>query len=159
MSPSLGYRDRQRTGEPIFPALSDITGQQASNLGLSWEIPVSRKWKRAKPKATMVILLTLACLRLFAKELKEKEVGYITGQAGIPHSDASLARAIVKLYRRGDRAPERQGKFQSQFVIKESISCTHRRDYRSNPPGLLQSQGVFCYGGDRARQACVHQLE
>lgn len=36
--------------------------------------------------------------RLIAKEVKEKEVGYMSKQAGIPHSDASLARVIVKLY-------------------------------------------------------------
>ena len=36
--------------------------------------------------------------RLIAKEIKEKEVGYISAHAGIPHSDASLARVIVKLY-------------------------------------------------------------
>ena len=35
--------------------------------------------------------------RLIAKELKTREVGYITGQAGVPHSDASLCRAIVRL--------------------------------------------------------------
>lgn len=36
--------------------------------------------------------------RLIAKEIREKEVGYISAHAGIPHSDASLARVIVKLY-------------------------------------------------------------
>lgn len=36
--------------------------------------------------------------RLIAKEVKDKEVGYITKLAGIPHSDASLARIIVKIY-------------------------------------------------------------
>lgn len=36
--------------------------------------------------------------RLIAKEIKDKEVGYITKLAGVPHSDASLARVIVKLY-------------------------------------------------------------
>jgi hypothetical protein len=36
--------------------------------------------------------------RLIVKEVKEKEVGYISGHAGIPHFDASLARVIVKLY-------------------------------------------------------------
>lgn len=35
--------------------------------------------------------------RLVAKELKDKNVGYISGRAGIPHSDASLARVIVSL--------------------------------------------------------------
>ena len=35
--------------------------------------------------------------RLIAKEIKDKSVGYITGRAGIPHSDASLARVIVTL--------------------------------------------------------------
>lgn len=35
--------------------------------------------------------------RLVAKEVKDRSVGYITGRAGIPHSDASLARVIVKL--------------------------------------------------------------
>jgi hypothetical protein len=35
--------------------------------------------------------------RLIAKELKTREVGYITGQAGIPHSDASLCRVIIDL--------------------------------------------------------------
>ncbi len=35
--------------------------------------------------------------RLIAKELKCREVGYISGLAGVPHSDASLARVIVKL--------------------------------------------------------------
>jgi hypothetical protein len=36
--------------------------------------------------------------RLIIKEVKEREVGYITGLAGMPHHDASLARIIVKLY-------------------------------------------------------------
>jgi hypothetical protein len=36
--------------------------------------------------------------RLIVKEIKDKEVGYVTGRAGIPHWDASLARVIVKLY-------------------------------------------------------------
>ena len=35
--------------------------------------------------------------RLIAKEIKDKSVGYISGRAGIPHSDASLARVIVHL--------------------------------------------------------------
>jgi len=34
---------------------------------------------------------------LIAKELKDKSVGSISGRAGIPHSDASLARVIVSL--------------------------------------------------------------
>jgi len=36
--------------------------------------------------------------RLIEKEVKKKDVGYISGLAGLPHSDASLARIIVKLY-------------------------------------------------------------
>jgi hypothetical protein len=36
--------------------------------------------------------------RLIAKEMKDKSVGYLSGRAGIPHSDASLARAIVNLH-------------------------------------------------------------
>jgi hypothetical protein len=32
--------------------------------------------------------------RLISKEIKDKSVGYITGHAGIPHSDASLARVL-----------------------------------------------------------------
>lgn len=35
--------------------------------------------------------------RLIAKEIKDKSVGYFSGRAGIPHSDASLARVIVNL--------------------------------------------------------------
>jgi hypothetical protein len=35
--------------------------------------------------------------RLIAKELKDREVGYISGKAGIPHSDAALCRVIVSL--------------------------------------------------------------
>ncbi len=35
--------------------------------------------------------------RLVVKELKAREVGYVTGQAGVPHSDASLCRVIVSL--------------------------------------------------------------
>lgn len=35
--------------------------------------------------------------RLIAKEIKDKSVGYLSRQAGIPHSDASLARVIVTL--------------------------------------------------------------
>lgn len=35
--------------------------------------------------------------RLIAKELKSREVGYMTGYAGVPHSDASLCRVIVEL--------------------------------------------------------------
>jgi Histidine kinase-, DNA gyrase B-, and HSP90-like ATPase len=35
--------------------------------------------------------------RLIAKEIKDRNVGYMTGRAGIPHSDASLARVIVTL--------------------------------------------------------------
>lgn len=36
--------------------------------------------------------------RLITKEVKDREVGYVTKLAGIPHFDASLARVIVKLY-------------------------------------------------------------
>jgi len=36
--------------------------------------------------------------RLIEKEVKKKDVGYISGIAGLPHSDASLARIIVKLH-------------------------------------------------------------
>lgn len=36
--------------------------------------------------------------RLIAKEVKDKEVGYVTKFAGIPHWDASLTRVIVRLY-------------------------------------------------------------
>lgn len=36
--------------------------------------------------------------RLIVKEVKDREVGYVTKMAGVPHSDASLARIIVKLY-------------------------------------------------------------
>lgn len=36
--------------------------------------------------------------RLIAKEVREKEVGYVTGVAGVPHHDASLARILVKLH-------------------------------------------------------------
>jgi hypothetical protein len=36
--------------------------------------------------------------RLIVKEVKDREVGYVTKFAGIPHWDASLARVIVKLY-------------------------------------------------------------
>ncbi|HEX4964700.1 MAG TPA: ATP-binding protein [Thermoanaerobaculia bacterium] len=36
--------------------------------------------------------------RLIMKEVKEPAVGYIRGAAGIPHSDASLARVIVGLH-------------------------------------------------------------
>jgi len=35
--------------------------------------------------------------RLVVKELRSWEVGYVTGQAGIPHPDASLCRVIVEL--------------------------------------------------------------
>lgn len=35
--------------------------------------------------------------RLIVKELKSWEVGYVTGQAGIPHPDASLCRVIVEM--------------------------------------------------------------
>jgi len=35
--------------------------------------------------------------RLIMKEVKNREVGYISRYAGIPHPDASLARAIVKI--------------------------------------------------------------
>jgi hypothetical protein len=35
--------------------------------------------------------------RLIAKEMKDKSVGYLSARAGIPHSDASLARVIVSL--------------------------------------------------------------
>ena len=34
--------------------------------------------------------------RLIMKEVKDREVGYIKGYAGIPHHDASLARVIIK---------------------------------------------------------------
>jgi histidine kinase/DNA gyrase B/HSP90-like ATPase len=36
--------------------------------------------------------------RLICKEIKDREVGYVTKLAGVPHFDASLARVIVKLY-------------------------------------------------------------
>lgn len=35
--------------------------------------------------------------RLIVKELRSWEVGYVTGQAGIPHPDASLCRVIVEM--------------------------------------------------------------
>jgi hypothetical protein len=35
--------------------------------------------------------------RLIVKEFKTPDVGYITGQAGIPHPDASMCRAIVRV--------------------------------------------------------------
>jgi hypothetical protein len=35
--------------------------------------------------------------RLIAKEVKDRNVGYISGKAGVPHSDASLCRVIVSL--------------------------------------------------------------
>ncbi len=35
--------------------------------------------------------------RLIVKELRNWEVGYVTGQAGIPHPDASLCRVIVEM--------------------------------------------------------------
>lgn len=39
--------------------------------------------------------------RLIVKEMREREVGYfVTGEAGVPHPDASLCRVIVRL--RGD---------------------------------------------------------
>lgn len=36
--------------------------------------------------------------RLISKEVKNRNVGYVTKLAGKPHSDASLARTIVRLY-------------------------------------------------------------
>lgn len=36
--------------------------------------------------------------RLIMKEVKSREVGYISKYAGVPHPDASLARVLVKIY-------------------------------------------------------------
>lgn len=35
--------------------------------------------------------------RLIVKELRSREVGYITGEAGVPHPDASLCRVLIDL--------------------------------------------------------------
>jgi hypothetical protein len=35
--------------------------------------------------------------RLIVKELKTRDVGYLTGQAGVPHHDASLCRGVVRI--------------------------------------------------------------
>ena len=35
--------------------------------------------------------------RLIVRDLKTREVGYVSGEAGVPHPDASLCRVIVKL--------------------------------------------------------------
>lgn len=36
--------------------------------------------------------------RLIAKNIKDTEVGYVSGVAGVPHPDASLCRVIIKLH-------------------------------------------------------------
>lgn len=35
--------------------------------------------------------------RLIVRDLKTREVGYVSGEAGVPHPDASLSRVVVKL--------------------------------------------------------------
>jgi hypothetical protein len=67
--------------------------------------------------------------RLIAKEVKDKSVGYITSYAGIPHSDASLARVIVSL-----RGPAKAMPWNS---TKSAIIFAHPT-FRAFQNGLIQ---------------------
>lgn len=53
--------------------------------------------------------------RLIIKEVKDREVGYVTKLAGIPHFDASLARVIVKLYGAANLMPWNSSKSAVNF--------------------------------------------
>ena len=67
--------------------------------------------------------------RLIAKELKDRNVGYISGKAGIPHSDASLCRVIVSL-----RGAVKDMPWNS---TKSAIVYSHRT-FRALQDGLIQ---------------------
>lgn len=43
--------------------------------------------------------------RLIVKELKSRDVGYVSGEAGVPHPDASLSRVIIELNGSADVMP------------------------------------------------------
>ena len=43
--------------------------------------------------------------RLIVRELKTREVGYVSGEAGVPHPDASLGRVTVRLKGKPDLMP------------------------------------------------------
>ena len=43
--------------------------------------------------------------RLIVKELRTRDVGYVSGEAGVPHPDASLCRVIIELNGAADAMP------------------------------------------------------
>jgi anti-sigma regulatory factor (Ser/Thr protein kinase) len=60
--------------------------------------------------------------RLIIKEVKDREVGYLSGYAGIPHPDASLTRVIVKFYGPARLMPWNSSKSSvnyNHFIFKE----------------------------------------
>lgn len=90
--------------------------------------------------------------RLIMKEVREKEVGYATGIAGVPHHDASLARVIVSMYGPAKLIPWNSSKSAVNFghpVFKGLQNFLFRfvSDYSSLSrrfKGQWEDQ-VFCY--------------
>lgn len=64
--------------------------------------------------------------RLIVKELKSREVGYMSGLAGVPHPDASLCRGIVRLNGPAKLMPWTSAKngINSSHVIFEHVRST-----------------------------------
>jgi hypothetical protein len=73
--------------------------------------------------------------RLIVKELKTRDVGYlVTGEAGVPHPDASLARVIVHM-----QGPARAMPWNSS---KSAINHTHTA-YEQIRPSVIQLNSFF----------------
>lgn len=90
--------------------------------------------------------------RLISKEMKDREVGYVTKLAGIPHFDASLARIIVKLYGSASLMPWNSSKSAINFGHRifralESVLIPVVTDYSSLSRRLKGhwEEKVFCY--------------
>lgn len=73
--------------------------------------------------------------RLIVKELKTRDVGYfVTGEAGVPHPDASLARVIVQM-----QGPARAMPWNSS---KSAINPAHQA-YEQIRPTVIQLNSFF----------------
>jgi hypothetical protein len=82
--------------------------------------------------------------RLIAKELKDRSVGYISGKAGIPHSDASLCRVIVRI--------EGPAKFMPWNSTKSAIVYSHPT-FMAIQDGLTEVVAEFSSLSRRLRDA------
>lgn len=73
--------------------------------------------------------------RLIVKELKTRDVGYlVTGEAGVPHPDASLARVIVQM-----QGPARAMPWNSS---KSAVNHAHQA-YEQIRPTVIQLNSFF----------------